>query len=172
MPLKRIRPSNILLFLAPVCYLAISVLVVLAVSWSGVYPSGSDTMYHMYRGNFVYESILAGNWWPQLDPMWYNGVELLRYWAPLPAYFMAFCQLLAGGDPLDGYLIFVGLICFLGALPWLYIGFRTGRPWLGGVMGALWFFIPNNLLALFGEGNLARSVSMIFLPLFFHSCHS
>ena len=42
--MKRIRPSNILLFLAPVCYLAISVLVVLAVSWSGVYPSGSDTM--------------------------------------------------------------------------------------------------------------------------------
>lgn len=170
--MKRIRISNILLFLAPVCYLAISVLVVLAVSWSGVYPSGSDTMYHVYRGNFVYESILAGNWWPQLDPMWYNGVELLRYWAPLPAYFMAFCQLLAGGDPLDGYLIFVGLICFLGALPWLYIGFRTARPWLGGVMGALWFFIPNNLLALFVEGNLARSVSMIFLPLFFHSCHS
>lgn len=170
--MKRIRPSNILLFLAPVCYLAISVLVVLAVSWSGVYPSGSDTMYHVYRGNFVYESILAGNWWPQLDPMWYNGVELLRYWAPLPAYFMAFCQFLAGGDPLDGYLIFVGLICFLGALSWLYIGFRTGRPWLGAFLGALWFFMPNNLFAMFREGNLARSVSMIFLPLLIYGVYS
>ena len=103
----------------------------------------------------VYQSIQEGVWWPQLnpmwyngvqlmrfcrtkrlspppgrrkdrppDPMWYNGVQLMRFWAPLCAYFMAFCQFLAGGNSLNGYLLFVGLICFLGALPWLYIGFR------------------------------------------------
>ena len=170
--MNRMRRGSVLPLLAPVCYLAISVFVVLWVCWNGVYPSGSDTMYHVYRGDFVYRSILGGNWWPSYNPMWYNGVQLLRYWAPLPAYFMALCQALAGGDPLDGYLVFVGMICFLGALPWLYIGFRTGRPWLGAVVGALWFFMPNNLCALFLEGNLARSVSMIFLPLFFHFCNA
>lgn len=170
--MNRMRRGSVLPLLAPVCYLAISVFVVLWVCWNGVYPSGSDTMYHVYRGDFVYRSILGGDWWPSYNPMWYNGVQLLRYWAPLPAYFMALCQALAGGDPLDGYLVFVGMICFLGALPWLYIGFGTGRPWLGVAVGALWFFMPNNLCALFLEGNLARSVSMIFLPLFFHFCNA
>ena len=115
--MNRMRRGSVLPLLAPVCYLAISVFVVLWVCWNGVYPSGSDTMCHVYRGDFVYRSILEGNWWPSYNPMWYNGVQLLRYWAPLPAYFMALCQALAGGDPLDGYLVFVGMICFLGALP-------------------------------------------------------
>ena len=159
------KKGNILLFLAPVAYLLVSVIVVITVA-GHVFPIGSDTMYHVYRGNVLYEAILQGNWWKMLDPMWYNGVELMRYWAPLPAYFMAACQALGGGDPLEGYLIFVGLICFLGALPWFYMGRKIERPWLGAFLGILWFFMPNNLTALFVEGNLARSVSMIFLPLF------
>ena len=162
---ERRKKGNILLFLAPVVYLIIAVLVVMTIV-GHVYPQGSDTMYHIYRGNLMYNSIRAGNWWSMLDPMWYNGVELMRYWAPLPVYFVAACQALAGGDPLEGYLIFVGLICFLGALPWLYMGRKLGRPWLGAFLGLLWFFMPNNLYALFVEGNLARSVSMLFLPLF------
>ena len=166
------KRGSILLLLAPVCYLVVSVFVVLWVCGNGTYPSGSDTMYHVYRGSFVYRSVLEGCWWPSYDPMWYNGVELLRYWAPLPAYFMALCQALAGGEALNGYLIFVGMACFLGALPWLYIGFQTGRPWLGAAVGVLWFFMPNNLCALFLEGNLARSLSMVFLPLFFYFCGS
>lgn len=170
--MKRIRPSNILLFLAPVCYLIIAVIVVCLVSWSGKYPFGSDVMYHIYRGSWLYDSILNGNWWPLVNFMWYNGVELLRYWAPLPAFFMTFSIAVSGGSPLDGYLIFVGLICFFGALPWLYIGFRRGRPWLGAFLGALWFFMPNNLFAMFREGNLARSVSMIFLPLLIYGVYS
>lgn len=159
------KQGNILLFLAPVGYLLVTVIVVITVA-SHVFPIGSDTMYHIYRGNLVYEAALSGNWWSMLDPMWYNGVEIMRYWAPLPAYFMAACQALGGGDPMEGYLLFVGLICFLGALPWFYMGRKIERPWLGALLGILWFFMPNNLTALFVEGNLARSVSMIFLPLF------
>lgn len=161
---------NYLIYLMPIVYLLISVAVVLIVCKNGIYPSGSDTMYHIYRGDLVYRSIQSGNWYPLYDAMWYNGVELMRYWAPLPAYFMAFCQMMAGGEPLNGYLIFVGLVCFLGALPWLWIGKKTERPWLGAFLGALWFFMPNNLTALFVEGNLARSLSMVFLPLLIYSC--
>ena len=145
-----------------------SVMVIKLVSRNGVYPSGSDTMYHIYRGDYVYNSIKAGNWYPLYDYMWYNGVELMRYWAPLCAYVMAFCEMLAGGDMLIGYLIFVGLICMLGAVSWLCIGIRMKRPVLGAFIGIIWFFMPNNLLALFVEGNLARSLSMIFLPVFIY----
>ena len=42
------------------------------------------------------------------------------------------------------------------------------RPVLGAFIGFIWFFMPNNLCALFVEGNLARSLSMIFLPLFIY----
>lgn len=166
--LKKNR-STYLLFLMPLIYAAVSVIVVWFVRTSGTYPLGSDTMYHIYRGNYVYNSIKAGNLYPMYDPMWYNGVELLRFWAPLPAYFIALCQLIAGGSQMGGYLVFVGAICFLGALPWLFAGYKLERPFLGAFMGLIWFFMPNNLVALFVEGNLARSLSMVFLPVFIYA---
>ncbi len=166
------KSRALVLFLAPLAYLAAAVAVIMIVCHNGAYPSGADTMYHVYRGQWIYHSVSEGNWWPLIDPMWYNGVELLRYWPPMAAYFMAFCQFLAGGNALYGYLVFVGMICFLGGLPWLYMGCKRDRPWMGAFLGLLWFFMPNNLYALFGEGNLARSVSMIFLPVLMYQVYA
>lgn len=36
---------------------SVSVMVVKIVSQNGTYPAGSDTMYHIYRGDYVYNSI-------------------------------------------------------------------------------------------------------------------
>lgn len=132
---------------------------------NGNYPAGSDTMCHLYKGDLLYNAVLQGDWFPLLDPLWYNGVEPLRYWAPLPVYALAVCQALAGGDIFNGYLVFVGAVLFLGALPWLFIGIKTNRRLLGTFMGLLWFFMPNNLTALFTEGNLPRSLALVLLPL-------
>ena len=162
------RKHDYFILLIPILYAVIAVLIVGTVMKNGVYPEGSDTMYHVYRGDFIYRAVKEGNWYPMFAKEWYNGVELLRYWAPLPAYFMAFCIFLAAGDVLDGYLIFVGLIFFLGAMSWLWIGWKKQRICLGAFLGVLWFFMPNNLLALFTEGNLARCVCMVFLPLFIY----
>lgn len=164
--MKEKRRNWLLYCLCPLLYLGLAIAVVAVVSRNGTYPSGSDTMYHIYRGQWLYDSIGRGDLWPLVNPMWYNGVELLRYWPPLPAYFMALCQGAAGGDPMNGYLLFVGALCFFGALPWLWMGDRVERPLLGGFLGGLWFFMPNNLYVLFSEGNLARSLSMVFLPVF------
>ncbi len=154
--------------LIPLLYLGLATAVVAVVSRNGGYPTGSDTMYHIFRGDMVYQALRRGDLWSSYTPLWYNGVEILRYWPPLPAYFMALCQAAAGGDPMNGYLLFVGAVCFFGALPWLWIGERLDRPLLGGFLGGLWFFLPNNLRAVFQEGNLARSLSMIFLPIFLY----
>ena len=62
---------------------------------NGAYPTGSDTMCHIYKGDILYREIGKGNFYPLLDPMWYNGVEVMRYWAPLPVYVLALCQVLA-----------------------------------------------------------------------------
>lgn len=147
-----------------VLYGILAYLVVWIVYRSGTYPGGSDAMFHLYKGDILYREILKGNFYPLLDPMWYNGVELLRYWAPLPVYALALCQGLAGGSMFGGYLLFVGCIFFFGAAVWLWIGNRHGRTGLGAFIGALWFFMPNNLYTLFAEGNLPKSLCMVFLP--------
>lgn len=152
-------------------YLLLTGMVMVLVYRSGNYPAGSDTMFHVYRGDVIYQSIRNGNWFPLLDPTWYNGAEILRYWAPFPAYIMAFCQFLGGGNLFTGYLWFTGLVLLFGAVSWLAIGISRKRVALGAFLGALWFFMPNNLFAHFWEGNLARSLCMIFLPLFVHYLH-
>ena len=96
--MKKKNKAIYLLFLMPFVYFATACFVMWLVKTSGIYPSGSDTMYHVYRGDYVYNAIKSGNWYPLYDPAWYNGVEILRYWSPLPAYVMAFCQYLAGGS--------------------------------------------------------------------------
>ncbi len=169
--MKKKNKATYLLFLMPFVYLLTAWLVIWFVNSSGIYPSGSDTMYHVYRGDYVYNSIKSGNLFPLYDPMWYNGVELLRYWSPLPAYVMALCQFIAGGSQFGAYLIFVGGVCFFGACVWPFIGRGFNRPYLGAFIGLLWFFMPNNLYAVFTEGNLARSLSMIFLPVFIYAVY-
>jgi uncharacterized membrane protein len=115
------RKTWYLLILMPIIYLAVSVLVVFLVKNNGAYPTGSDTMYHIFRGDYVYNSIKEGSWYPIYNSMWYNGVEIMRYWAPLTAYYMALCQMIAGGGQLAGYLIFVGSVCFFNSILWLII---------------------------------------------------
>lgn len=149
-------------------YAFLAVMIAFLIYVGGNYPTGADTMCHIYKGDVLYHSIRQGNWYPLYDSFWYNGVQMMRYWAPLPVYFLAFCQMAAGGNDLDGYLLFVALVFYLGALIWLYIGHKKGRLRMGVFMGILWFFLPNNLFALFVEGNLPRSLSMILLPLFIY----
>ncbi|MBR5420427.1 MAG: hypothetical protein IK115_04695 [Lachnospiraceae bacterium] len=149
-------------------YLVLAVVTVLLIKNSGIYPAGADTMCHVYKGDVLYEALGRGELYPLYDPLWYNGVEMLRYWAPFPVYVLAFCQLLGGGDPIQGYLIFVGAVFFFGAVVFSWLGLQMRRPFIGAFFGILWFFLPNNVYALFREGNLPRSLSMIFLPLFLY----
>ncbi len=149
-------------------YLMAAIAIAYVIRIGGNYPTGVDTMCHVYKGDVLYHAIRQGNWYPLYDRFWYNCVQMMRYWAPLPVYFLAFCQAIAGGVDLEGYLVFVSLVFYLGALVWLYIGIRKNRLVLGAFMGGLWFFMPNNLYALFVEGNLPRSLSMVLLPLFIY----
>jgi len=147
-----------------ILYAFLAVVTAAIVSYNGQNPAGHDTLYHLYRGEFLYEEMCKGNWIPLYDGNWYNGVELLRYWAPLSPYLVAGCIALAGGSTLGGYLVYVAVVLFFGAVNWLIVGAKVKRLVLGGWIGALWFFIPNNLYTLFGEGNLARSLCMTFMP--------
>lgn len=148
-------------------YVIMGLLAVYWVSQSGRYPDGADTMFYVYRGDFLYRSITEeGNWFPLIDMQWYNGVQTWRYWSPLSAYILAGCQALAGGNSFSGYLVFVGILYFVNAVVWLGIGYTHDRIWMGGFLGLIWFLIPNNLYMLLVEGVIARWMSMPLFPLY------
>ena len=155
--------------------IAVAFGVIWAVSRSGVLIKGSDSMYHVYRGDWILNSIESGDKWPLYNPVWYNGVELMRYWPPIAAYLMAFCQFVARSLPsvfpdyyvFEGFAVYSGIIYLLGALTWNIAGFVKKRPITGMIFGILWFFMPQSLHVLFAEGNLPRSIIMAVFPLAF-----
>ena len=155
--------------------IAVALGVIWAVSRSGVLIKGSDSMYHVYRGDWILNSIESGDKWPLYNPVWYNGVELMRYWPPVAAYLMAFCQFVARSLPgifhdnyvFEGFAVYSGIIYLLGALTWNIAGFVKKRPVTGLIFGILWFFMPQSLHVLFAEGNLPRSIIMAIFPLAF-----
>lgn len=160
--------------IAIAAFAAIALVIMHFVAQNGLYPEGPDALYHVYRGELVYNGIAEGNWYPLYDPDWYNGVEIMRYYAPLCPYFYALCMAIAKPfflGSFGGYLVFVMMIFFLGAIVWFVIGRIMDRPFLGTIIAVLWFFVPNNLYALFGMGDLSRALCMVFLPIFFFSVY-
>ncbi len=49
-----------------------------------LYPWASDTMGHLLKVEFIASELQAGRLYPQLFPQWYSGVQLLRYFPPIP----------------------------------------------------------------------------------------
>lgn len=155
-----------------VLYLLVAALVVYLAKLSGNFKDGGDTMFYVHRGELLYRSITQeGNWYPILDMSWYNGVQTWRYWSPLSAYILAGCQALVGGNSDTGFLLFIGLLYLACALVWMIIGCTHGRPWMGAVLGLLWFLVPHNVFMFFGEGVLARCISLPAMPIFFVALH-
>lgn len=153
------------ILIALVVYGFMAWLIAMIVSNNGIYPAGSDTLRHLYKGDVLYHAIQQGNWFPLYDPLWYNGAELFRDLSPLSLYVIALCQAVAGGNIFHGYLVLVALLFFGGAMGWFCIGLRYQRGILGAFLGILWFFMPNNLFTLFNEGNLPRALCMVIFPL-------
>ena len=69
-------------------YLMAAIAIAYVIRIGGNYPTGVDTMCHVYKGDVLYHAIRQGNWYPLYDRFWYNGVQMMRYWAPLPVYFL------------------------------------------------------------------------------------
>ena len=150
--------------LAVLFILVSAVVMMYTVTESGIYPRGSDTLNHMYRGRLVYEGIKEGNWYILYDTSWYNGIELMRYWAPVPLYMLAGCLFLTGGNLMSSYILFLGALFVLGACGWLLFGVRYQKQYLAAFLGVAWFLLPDNMRVLFAEGNIPRAVVATLLP--------
>lgn len=141
-----------------------SILTVFFIIRKGVYPWGADTWGHLFKSQFLYEKFLNGDLYPLYMEHWYNGLQPFRYWAPLPYYVILFFQLITGGNILLSYYLFIIFIFVAGGMGWVVFGNALNRRNLGILLGILWFFIPDNLRVLFGEGNLPRVLATVIFP--------
>ncbi len=164
---KEILKKILIILGAALVYLAVSLVVVYFTEHNGTFPSGNRVFFHLYRGDILAEEMAHGNFFPLLDRLWYNGTELMRYQAPVPAYFLALC-ILPGGGIGAGYLRFLFLLCFLSGMEWLFIGFSRKRPIVGAGLGLIWFFSPVHLHLLYVQGDLSGSLVLLLFPLLLH----
>lgn len=158
--------------LFPLGYALLAVLFVGAVMRNGLWPAETNAMYSLYCGDLLYRSVGQGLGYPLYDIMWFAGSETLRGFGPVPACLLALCQLLTNGSNIDGAYLFLGLLFFVSACIWLYIGAQVQRPFLGGLLGILWFFLPYNLHTLLVQGDITRSIVCCALPLLFAKTHA
>jgi len=150
-------------FSAVFLFAVIAAAILLSMKISGNYPQGSDTLCHLYRADVLLNNIKNGVFYPLYDEMWYNGVEIMRYWAPIPLYILAVLEAVSG-SMLGGYLLFVATVFFVGAIGWLLLGMKLNRVGLGVFIGIIWFFLPENMRLIILDGNLPRVVINTAMP--------
>lgn len=148
---------------------------VASVTYSWIYGSmislyGSDTLCHLYRSDYIVAQIQLGNLFPLYDPAWYNGVEVMRYWGPLPLYILALLQFISGGTSLDAYMILIGVLIFVSGIGWLRFGIRYKHIALSIFIGSIWFFLPENTRLFVMDGNIPRVLINAILPFLLYDC--
>jgi uncharacterized membrane protein len=151
--------ATLLVLLALLIYHSI----LLPVSSAPGYPWGSDTLGHILRAETIKEGIQQGDWLPRLMPDWYLGIQLFRYYPPLPYILLAGLTAL-GHDPVAAANWFLFLCALAGGLSWL--AFQRWTGWVPATLGGgLYLFLPDNLRVAFAEGNLPRALATALLPL-------
>lgn len=77
-----------------------------------LHPWSSDTLGHLLKVEFVAQAFRSGDFYPQLFPDWYGGMQLLRYSSPLPHYLLAAVYLLSGDIVFTGGAFVFGAALF------------------------------------------------------------
>lgn len=161
---KKLKVAKKKQFLICIVILVIAAIItILNINKAGIYPWGSDTFGHLFKGNVLYDAFIEGKSYTNYDSNWYNGMQLLKVSEPIPYYILAIINLFTR-DIFITYSIFIVLIFIIGGVGFLCWGYYSDRLKLGLLFGLLWFFIPNNLRILFSEGNLPLTIVNALIP--------
>lgn len=144
-----------------------SFIITIYIKNSNSYPIGSDVYGHLFKINELYTSICDGNFYLIYSPKWYNSIEIFRYWPPASYYFYCIFMYITSGDIYLSFIIFIGVIFFIGAFSWFLFGIRENKIFFCTIIGLLWFFLPDNMRIFFSEGNIPRIFINALLPLLF-----
>ena len=162
---KKTSLKKILLFIFGIVIFAIiSVFLALLVKDTQNYPQGNDIYGHLFKTNLLHKAIKDGTLFPTYTNLWYNGVDLFRYWPPASYYVLAFLMFFTNSDIILAFPIFVGLMFFIGAFGWLLFGYKENRMCLSIFIGIVFFFLPDNMRVFFSEGNIPRIFITTLLP--------
>ncbi len=127
------------------------------------YPWASDTLGHIVKAEYLHAQIAQGHVYPDIFPGWYLGVQMLRYYPPLPYYLLVGLSVVVG-DSVAAANMFIVLCALAGGLTWLL--YRRWIGWLPATVGgALYTFLPDNVRVALAEGNLPRVLATALLPL-------
>lgn len=126
------------------------------------YPWGSDTLGHLIKAEYLQKEIGAGSFYPNLFPDWYNGLQMLRYYPPLPYYLLVVINLFSQDMLAAGHL-FIVLTALITA--WSVLAFARWVGWGPATLGAMVLALaPDNLRVALAEGNLPRALASALLP--------
>ena len=155
------------IFTAAAFFILLGTAAAVGIYCSGLYVYGTGTMDYFSKSNLVFDAVLHGNIYPLWDRNWFNGVQPLRYTAPLPVYILMVCRLFTGGNITYTYLLFLGLTIFAGGMIWFLIGNAHGRSLVGTCLGVSWLLLPCSLHTLLTEGDLGKMLALLILPVLF-----
>ncbi|MCI0841730.1 MAG: hypothetical protein J4N64_08135 [Chloroflexi bacterium] len=159
-------PHNRRVLWAALFITAISFLIYWDVLWpadpSLRYPWSYDSWGHLIKAEYLQEQIATGTWYPDIFPQWYNGQQMLRYYAPLP-YYALVGLLPAAGDVFVAANWFLFIAALFGGLSMLLYARRYG-PTFAMFGGVLLVLMPDNIRVAFAEGNLPRVFAAALLP--------
>ncbi len=144
----------------------ISVGITLYLALTSFIPTGNDIFGHLYKAEILYDNLKQWNLYPLYTTEWYNGIQLFRYWPIFTYYIIAFINFLTR-DIFIAYYVYVGLTFFVSYLGFVLIANRENKG-IFILIGIVYWFLPDCLRVLFGEGNLSRVMIYALLPLFFY----
>jgi len=132
-------------------------------SGASLYPWASDTLGHVTKAEYLQQKLAEGDFYPDIFPNWYAGVQMLRYYPPLP-YYLLVGLTCATGSSVAAANWFIALCALAGGLVWL--PYRRWIGWLPATAGGvLYLFLPDNVRVALAEGNLPRVLATALLPL-------
>ncbi len=146
--------------------LIISVGISLYLALTSFVPTGNDIFGHLYKAEILYDNLKQWNLYPLYTTEWYNGIQLFRYWPIFTYYVIALINFLTK-DIFMAYYVYVGLTFFVSYLGFVLIANREKKG-IFILIGVVYWFLPDCLRVLFGEGNLSRVMIYALLPLFFY----
>lgn len=146
--------------------LLISIGIALYLGLTSFVPTGNDIFGHLYKAEILYDNLRQGNLYPLYTTEWYNGIQLFRYWPIFTYYIIAFINFITR-DIFTAYYVYVGLTFFVSYIGFVLIANREKKGIII-LLGIVYWFLPDCLRVLFGEGNLSRVMIYSLLPLFFY----
>lgn len=148
-----------------VAVLLIASAIVAALLWITNYEiSGSYVWGHLFKAKYLYNSIKSGNLFPVYFRDWYNGSEPYRHFAPLSYYVFASQLFVAGGNIQHAYSLFIGVLYFIGGLPWVIWGNIEKLRARGTFIGLCWLLLPGMLKILMAEGDIPQAMAGVITP--------